>query len=190
MEVTRQQVEQACEALRSAFDYTDLEQCLYFRLQRDLDKIAPSDVGFSAVCFRLVRQADKDGWLEELIRAAVQYKSGNTELKALARDLRIGVADVNSTGRSVAPGGTRPDISDPLLIIEDFRRDLEETRADQAWDSEEGAEELERLKSGLPRLRTQVRRLIPQSGADLKQSALQELQFFDAVENLDFRTFA
>jgi hypothetical protein len=183
MEVTREQVEQACQALRSAFDYSGLEECLYFRLQRDLDKIAPSDLGFSAVCFRLVRQAEKDGWLEELIRAAFHYKSGNTELKALARDLRIETADVNSTDHPATPDSTDSNTSDSLLIIEDFRRDLEEIRADQSWDSEEGADELERLKYRLPGLRRQVRRLVPRSGSDLKQSVLQELQFADAIGN-------
>jgi len=183
MEVTRQQVEQACQALRSAFDYSDLEQCLYFRLNRDLDKIAPTDVGFSTVCFRLVRQAEKDGWLEDLIRVAVQYKPKNTELMALARELRIEAADVNSTRRSAVPGSSGPDTGDPLLIIEDFTRDLEEIRSDQYWDSEEGADELEHLKSSLPRLRTQMRRLVPQSGMDLKQTALYELRFTDAIEN-------
>jgi hypothetical protein len=183
MELTREQVEQACQALRSAFDYSRLEECLYFRLQRDLDKIAPSDVGFSTVCFRLVRQAEKDGWLEDLIRTAFQYNSGNADLKALARDLRIETADVNSTDRSTTADGADRDTSDSLLIIEDFRRDLEEIRADQSWDNEEGADELERLKYRLPGLRRQVCRLVPQSGTDLKKSVFQELQFADAIGN-------
>jgi hypothetical protein len=81
------QLTQVWEALCSAFDYSELERFLYFRLGRDLSKMVPINADFSTVCFRLVRQAEKDGWLETLIREAVEYKPGNIKLGLLKRDL-------------------------------------------------------------------------------------------------------
>jgi len=107
IEFSASQQDQACEALRSAFDYSQLEQCLYFRLNRELDKIVPTDVGFSTVCFRLVRQAEKDGWLEDLIRVAVQYKPQNTKLALLKRDLLRETEKGGSTSERLVDGGPR-----------------------------------------------------------------------------------
>ncbi len=184
MELSGEQVEQACQAILSAFDYPQLEQFLYFRFKKkELGEIAPSQADFSSVCFKLVRQAERDGWLVDLIREAIDYKQGNAKLNELARDLRIEIADFNSTARSVAASTERPDTSDPLLFIEDFKRDLEEIPADQFWSSEDYEHELESLKSSLPRLRTQARLLVPQHGTDLKQSVLRELQLEDAIKD-------
>ena len=183
MEVSRKQVEQACQAFLSAFNYDQLDEFLYFKLEKELGEIAPSNAAFSSVCFKLVRQAEKDGWLVDLIRAAIDYKQGNPKLIDLARDLRIEIADTNSTAQSIAAGIKRPDTRDPLVVIEDFMRDLEEIPADQSWNSEDYEHELERLKTSLPRLRTKVRLLVSKHGTDLKQSVLLELQLEDTIED-------
>ena len=182
VEVSRKQVEQACQAFLSAFNYDQLEEFLYFKLEKELGEIAPSNAAFSSVCFKLVRQAERDGWLVDLIRAAIDYKQGNPKLNDLAQELRIEI-DNNSTARSIAADTKRTDTRDPLVVIEDFIRDLKEIPADQSWNSEDYEHELERLETGLPGLRTKVRLLAPKNGTDLKQSVLLELQLEDAIEN-------
>jgi Effector-associated domain 1 len=182
MGVSRQQVKQAWKAFLSAFDYPELERLLYF-LERDLNKIASSQVDFSSVCFELVREAEKDGWLEDLIHAAVDEKPRNEKLKQLVQDLGLDSQGANSVAGSIVHDNLEPDTSDPLLVIEDFRKDLEKIPAEQSWNTEEYEIELEGLQSWLPRLRTQSRSLVPQCGVGLEQSVLRELKFEDAFED-------
>ncbi len=183
MELTRQQVKQVWKAFLAAFDYAELEQLVYFQLERDLDEIASSHTDSSTVCFKLVRQAAKDGWLEDLIRAAVDNKPKNEKLKQLARDLHLEFGGTNSTAESIVLENAGPDTGDPLLIVGDFMNDLKEIPAEQSWNSEDYEHELESLQSRLPRLRTQVRSLVPQRGNDLEKSVLRELRFENAIED-------
>jgi|ERR1022692_99602 hypothetical protein len=179
MEVSRKQIQQVLEALLSAFDYAQLEQLLYFELERDLEDIASSQTEFPRVCFKLIRRAERDGWLEDLVRAAIENKPRNDKLMALAQDLQLDSEKTNSTTTSGIRGSTGPNADDPLLIIEDFKKDLEEIPADQPWNSEDYEHELESLQSRLPNLRAGTRSLLPQQGTDLAQSVLRELRFED-----------
>lgn len=188
MKVTRQQLEQVHEAFLDGFDYTELEQLLYFRLSRELDKIVSDRTNFSVVCFKLLREAEKGGWLEKLILAAIQKNPENEKIKLLALELRLETESNDSTGEQVVVEDRQdrqdPDTSDPLLVIEDFRKDLEKIPTDQSWSSEDYEQDLESLRSWLAKLPTQVRGLIPKRMNDLEQSVLCELRFEDAIEDV------
>jgi hypothetical protein len=183
MEVGGKQIEQACQAFLSAFDYAQLERFLYFRFEKELGEIAPSNSDLQVVCYKLVRQAEKGSWFVDLIREATDYDRGNKKLNDLARDLHIKISDPNSATRPALPNLKGSDTSGPLTIVEDFRRDLEKIKADQSWRREDYEHQLELLKASLPRLRKQTRLLAPKHGTDLKQSVLLELQLADAIKD-------
>ena len=182
MEVSRKQIRQVLEALLSAFDYAQLEQLVYIELERDLEDFASSETELPRVCFRLIRGAEREGWLEDLIRAAIERNPRNDKIKALIQDLQLDSEQINSTTPAGIRGGAGPNADDPLLIIEDFKKDLDEIPADQSWNSEDYEHELESLQSQLPNLRAGLRSLMPPRGADLAQSVLGELRFEDIVQ--------
>lgn len=183
MDISGKQLEQACKAFNSVFNYSELEQFLCFRFDKDVKEIAPSNADFPSVCFNLARQAERDGWFVDLIREAADFKQGNPKFNDLARALQIRILDPNSDARPTVPKAQRSDTSDPLTMVEDFRRDLEGIKADQSWRREDYEHQLERLKSSLPRLRKQTRLLAPKRGKDLKQSVLLELELADAIKD-------
>lgn len=111
IELSASQLRQVWEALCYAFDYAELERFLYFRLGRDLGEMVPINADFSTVCFSLVRRAERDGWLETLIREAVEYKAGNTKLALLRQDLLRETERAVSTSDRMVDVGPQPDDS-------------------------------------------------------------------------------
>jgi hypothetical protein len=99
------QLKQAWEALLDSFDYPDLEQLLYFQLGKDLAAITSANATLSEIAFALIRQAEREGWLEDLILAAADARPRNAKLEQLARDLRVETASVDSTGRRASNAG-------------------------------------------------------------------------------------
>ena len=99
------QLRQAWEALLDSFDYPNLEQLLYFRFGKDLAAITPANANFSDICFNLVRRAEREGWLDDLILAAADARPTNAKLEQLARDLRVETASADSTGRQAPDAG-------------------------------------------------------------------------------------
>ena len=114
--MTPEQLEQAWRAFLSAFDYAELQRLLYFKLGRGLAEIVPGTTDFRNTCFQLLREAEKDGWLEELIRAAIAYKPGNEKLRHLDLDL-----DLETTGTGSAAGTVVQSVPRPASLLEDPR---------------------------------------------------------------------
>jgi hypothetical protein len=117
------QLQQAWRALLDSFDYPQLERFLYFRLDKHLAEITPTHANFADTCFKLLRQADRGGWLEDLILAAADERPRNEQLELLAREIRIEMGRTDSTDRllprsapDLAPSVESPEIwhqSDP-----------------------------------------------------------------------------
>src|SRR6266404_1282354 len=102
------QLRQAWEALLDSFDYAQLEQLLYFRFDKDLAAITPMHANFADICFKLIRQAEKDGWLEDLILAAADERPRNAKLGQLARYLHAEMVSADSTDRQTPGVGPEP----------------------------------------------------------------------------------
>ncbi|QEH35015.1 hypothetical protein OJF2_35600 [Aquisphaera giovannonii] len=86
MELTGGQVERLCAAIVEALDEKSLEQLLYFKLGKELFKLVGRGA-FKDVVFDLVRLAQREGWLEALVREAAAARPLVPEFRSL------GVAD-------------------------------------------------------------------------------------------------
>jgi hypothetical protein len=75
------------EALTAAFDRAGLEQLLAFELDEDLDRIA-GDGPLPDVVFDLVRWAERQGRVLELVAAGRAANPGNDEVQAVANELQ------------------------------------------------------------------------------------------------------
>jgi hypothetical protein len=182
MKPTPQQIEKIYEAFLSAFDRSALRRFLYFKMDGlELDQIAPN-ANWAEACYEIVRNAQKSGWLDKLIRAAMDNNPDNEDFKSLVLEFRLEGERNDSASESVAQG-VPVDTSDPLLLIEDFKKDLEKIPADQTWNSEDYERELDSLRSWLPKLRRHIRDLKVKSADGLGQSVLCELRFADAIED-------
>jgi hypothetical protein len=74
-------------ALIEAFlNKTSLEQMLLFELEKNLDTIT-GEGNLEVIVFNLIKTAEAQGWIENLIRAAHKSNPGNTRLRALAQEL-------------------------------------------------------------------------------------------------------
>ncbi|MUG91862.1 hypothetical protein F7734_04990 [Scytonema sp. UIC 10036] len=75
------------EALIHAFpSLALLEQMLSFELNKNLDTIAAKN-DLKDVVFNLIKTAEAQGWVEELVRAARESNPGNLSLQAIAQEL-------------------------------------------------------------------------------------------------------
>lgn len=73
--------ERLCEAIISAYpSKPDLEMMVSYQLDKNLDAIAGGN-NLTQVVFNLIRRAESQGKLEELINAAIRENPGNPELK-------------------------------------------------------------------------------------------------------------
>jgi hypothetical protein len=87
MSLSGQQFKELHEALISAFiDKVSLEQMLLFQLNKHLREIA-GEGSLKDIIFKLIQTADAEGWVEDLVRAASDYNSGNIKLGAIAKSL-------------------------------------------------------------------------------------------------------
>ncbi len=87
MILTHKQKEQFKDALKAAFyNYNLLEQMLYFKLGKNLDEFASSKALDTCVP-ELIRKADAENWLDELLRGAREQISGNVPLKKFEESL-------------------------------------------------------------------------------------------------------
>ena len=77
------------DALINAFpEKSSLEQMLWFELDKNLDTIASGD-NLEAVVFNLIKKAEAENWVEDLIDAAQRENPGNQSLKYAARVLNF-----------------------------------------------------------------------------------------------------
>jgi hypothetical protein len=181
MKLSPQQIEKVYLAFLSAFDYQTLKRFLFFRYGLELDQIA-SSANLAEACYELIRSAEKGGWLDKLVHSAVIDHPENDNFKSLAAELRLD-AEQDSRAGGVTAQGVPLDTSDPLLVIEDFKKDLEKIPADQTWNSEDYEHELDSLRSWLPKLRRHVRNLVVKPADGLEQAVLSDLRFADAIED-------
>ncbi len=83
MGLSGRQREKLKEALVDAFPTkAPLEQMLSFELDKNLDEIAGGK-DLQEIVFNLIRKAEAEGWIEELILAARKANPGNPKLQAI-----------------------------------------------------------------------------------------------------------
>lgn len=87
MSLSSQQRKKLQEALIDAFPMkSSLEQMLSFELDKNLDRIV-GEGSLETVVFNLIKVADSQGWIEDLILAARKFNDGNRSLKAIAQEI-------------------------------------------------------------------------------------------------------
>jgi hypothetical protein len=106
MKLTGRQFEALQQALLSAFPtHQELQQMLFYGMSVNLDTIATGNL--NDVVFSLIKWANAQGRLEELLEAAVQRNSGNPELLAFVASMpNTTVAPVITPD----PAGGRPQV--------------------------------------------------------------------------------
>jgi Effector-associated domain 1 len=90
MKLSGEQRKKLRDALISAFPYKSLlEQLLYFELDNNLNQITPQDSSLDTIIFELIRKAEAEGWIEDLVRAAHGSIPKNSLLQDIAQELLI-----------------------------------------------------------------------------------------------------
>jgi hypothetical protein len=84
--LTTQQHKALSQALLDAFDRNSLATMFHTRLDRDLNQIAPPGQ-FSVVVNDVIAAAEREGWLNDLVRAALEWAPNSEPLAAFARSL-------------------------------------------------------------------------------------------------------
>jgi len=89
MSLSGQQRKKLANALIDAFpNPASLEQMLSFELEKSLRAIA-GEGSLQDIVFRLIQVADSQGWVEDLVRGALESNSGNTTLRDVAQELLL-----------------------------------------------------------------------------------------------------
>ncbi|KYC35137.1 hypothetical protein WA1_08190 [Scytonema hofmannii PCC 7110] len=88
MSLSGQQIEQLQGALLDAFpDKSSLEQMLSFKLNKNLDTLVEGDASLGTIVFDLIKSANAEGWIQDLICAALLSKPRNSKLNEIARTI-------------------------------------------------------------------------------------------------------
>lgn len=113
------QLEQFCDALCAAFNEQDFEQLLRFRLERRLPEIAgPGNL--RDVVFHVVTTAEREGWLQQLLRNALEANPGNQRLREFDfQNPEFGCTDGTSSAPPSVPLPNRKWMS--LNVLKDAR---------------------------------------------------------------------
>ncbi len=86
-------------ALLDAFpSKASLKKMLNFELNKNLDEIT-TDPNLKGIIFNLIKTADSQNWIEDLINAALNRNPGNSKLKAIAEATKLNQASVNSSNK-------------------------------------------------------------------------------------------
>ena len=94
-------------ALIDAFpEKSSLEQMLFFKLDKNLNAIA-SEGNLSQIVFELIRRAEAENWVEDLVAAARRANSSNERLKDFAESL--GIPSVGEKATDHYQSQLRPD---------------------------------------------------------------------------------
>src|SRR3954452_12443562 len=91
MQLPSDQFQELHDAIRDAYTANRLEQLLYTRLGKRLDEIS-LDTDFRTVVFKLLRDAEMNGYVLPLLNAARQSNPGNDKLQAVAQQLGFSAA--------------------------------------------------------------------------------------------------
>lgn len=78
--LTPMEEEKLNQVLLGAFDIDSFERMLRFKLGKTLDHFVSPNEGFRTVVFEIVKSANREGWLNDLIEGAAAANSGNTAL--------------------------------------------------------------------------------------------------------------
>lgn len=87
MELTGQELEQLKEALSKAYNTETFEDMLRTKLNKDIQNITSDRQNFPTIIFKTITDAEKKGWLLELIEAATNYNPGAETLQNVASTL-------------------------------------------------------------------------------------------------------
>jgi Trypsin-like peptidase domain/Effector-associated domain 1 len=90
-QVDGRQASQLSEGLREAFTPDALDEVLFYALDVRREDITLAD-NYRARVFQLIRQADAEGWVLELVVAAREARPRNATLQAVAADLGLSSA--------------------------------------------------------------------------------------------------
>jgi Effector-associated domain 1 len=99
MAVAGEVARELSEALLDAYQPERLDQMLYYELGRDRARITMAG-DYETVVFRLIRAADSEGWLPELVAAARRQRADHAGLLAVAQRMGLAV-DSSSLERNV-----------------------------------------------------------------------------------------
>jgi hypothetical protein len=109
-----QQRKKLRDALMEAYPgKSSLEQLLYFNLAKNLNEIT-RDSNLEVIVFELIRRAESEGWLINLVRAARDERTGNQRLQAIAQEILPNEATTSPSvneGVQQEPLSTLPNIS-------------------------------------------------------------------------------
>jgi DNA-binding Xre family transcriptional regulator len=87
MKLSGQQYKQLQDALIAAFPTKfQLEQMLLFELEKKLDSIA-NGTNLQEIVFHLIKTALAEGWVEDLLNAALKSNPQNPQLQTIAQEL-------------------------------------------------------------------------------------------------------
>ncbi len=89
MKLSGEQTEALCTALGKAFTLQELDQMLFFRLEKDREALAIGD-DKAAIVFKLVRVAQRNGWIAKLVAAARWSKPDSPDLIAVEESIGFG----------------------------------------------------------------------------------------------------
>ena len=81
MTLSQQEIILLRDALHDAYNYSALEQMLFFQLSKDLQNISLGG-NFREVIFDVIRESLREGWTDRLVHAAHDANPGNQKLKA------------------------------------------------------------------------------------------------------------
>lgn len=88
MSLTGTQYKKFSKALRGAYNYNELTRMLKFGLERDIQNITLAQT-YEQVVFDLIGAAERQGWILNLLAAAVADNPGNAELILFAEGFGI-----------------------------------------------------------------------------------------------------
>ncbi len=84
---SQQQLRKLKDALIDAFlDKSSLEQLLYYGLSKNLNEIS-RDSTLGVIVFELIKRAESEGWLFNLVHAAQAERPGNLSLQNIAQEI-------------------------------------------------------------------------------------------------------
>ncbi|MGD8624869.1 MAG: effector-associated domain EAD1-containing protein, partial [Anaerolineae bacterium] len=152
--LTEQQHKALSQALYDAFDLNSLATMLRVQLDRELDQITPAGQLWDAV-YDVIAAAERQGWVGDLIRAALTWHPDSEPLAAFARSLEP-AAEPGSKGAAATTRSARhidPD-NPPYAALHELLT------------AAFGAEELRRFCQDRPAFRPVVDRLGPGFGLD------------------------
>jgi putative ubiquitin-RnfH superfamily antitoxin RatB of RatAB toxin-antitoxin module len=95
MSLSGEQREQLRDALLSAFpDKSSLEQLLFYKFSKNLDEIVIGR-NLQDIILNLIKEAEADGWIEKLVRAACDTHPKNPNLKKVREELLQALGNEN-----------------------------------------------------------------------------------------------